>query len=760
MKSKVVAPHTAPALSRTPLRALGRRTIHFPVMIKVPKFARMVVAVARSLAVGDVQYARKLAEAIEVAPGESSPEESGLQAHSLRARVLSQILLDLNQNGWEMALEDESIYVSAPVWSSESAGKSPTEIQAEKARVRASLAARVQGLLERPATRKFIAKQEGLRVDSAGQDVSILSLIADGTRLAESLQRQGPSAIQPYLQVADEQAGQDEFTGLRLIDVFRYFRYYWSFPYESTPGRTLPILIRDAGQPRHPICGLLCLTSPVPKLSVRDASLGWSSGWLEAVVAGLDLQYAADHRAHLSALWACLKVSGAENGLSASRVFADLAKFLCIEHGTSPEQLSASLAPIDRRTLNRRAARARTTVVNALIEELRNAIRAISPRGLGVRQEAALAEPGPAVEHLEQLAKDARAKWVETRSVATRKKGKTRDHGREALFKKKRARQLASLLRAWDDLARLRVGEFAADDVRQAVFGVREPWAPRVGLSGGERVSRGLSAAIAQFRNRLVASQVADVSVCGALPPYGPLLGGKLAALLALSADAAALYHERYDGQVSEIGSAMAGRPITRPAELVSLVTTSFYSVGSSQYNRVALPHDLGSVRWEYVGRSKGNGTLHISRLTTELLQRLLGLETGARLITSTFGEGPSERMRKVRDGLVRLGLPSDEILNHGVPRLVFVAEFTPEAARPGRGGRAESKWRSAGPTADEVAEYWRDRWLAPRLARAPALLTDLEDFDRKDQLLSRRLSPWAGDGSQQLPLFDQGGTA
>jgi len=249
-----------------------------------------------------------------------------------------------------------------------------------------------------------------------------------------------------------------------------------------------------------------------------------------------------------------------------------------------------------------------------------------------------------------------------------------------------------------------------------------------------------------------MASQVVDVSVCGALPPYGPLLGGKLAALLALSREAACLYFAQYDGQVSDIKSKMAGRAIRRPADLIALTTTSFFTIGSSQYNRVRLPESLGGARWEYIGQSAGHGTMHFSLETTELLQTLLQVETGQALITSEFGEGPSERLRKVRDGLVRLGLPGDELLRHGTPRRVYLAELSRSESKPGMTalGRA---WRHQGPDSEAVASFWRERWLGPRLERQPELIDAVERFRRDEVLLSRRLE----DGERGLALVSGG---
>ena len=90
-------------------------------------------------------------------------------------------------------------------------------------------------------------------------------------------------AIQPYLQLVrgDERC---EFTGHKLGDIWRYFRYTWSIAAESTPGRTLRYLIRDAAQPFHPIIGISSLENAVIRSPDRDHFIGWSTRYIGAEI--------------------------------------------------------------------------------------------------------------------------------------------------------------------------------------------------------------------------------------------------------------------------------------------------------------------------------------------------------------------------------------------------------------------------------------------------------------------------------------------
>ena len=52
-------------------------------------------------------------------------------------------------------------------------------------------------------------------------------------------------SIRPYIQVVETDA-LCKYTGLRLNNIWRYFRHTWVTSYKSVPGRSMMILIRDA----------------------------------------------------------------------------------------------------------------------------------------------------------------------------------------------------------------------------------------------------------------------------------------------------------------------------------------------------------------------------------------------------------------------------------------------------------------------------------------------------------------------------------
>ncbi len=54
-----------------------------------------------------------------------------------------------------------------------------------------------------------------------------------------------------------------------------------------------------------------------------------------------------------------------------------------------------------------------------------------------------------------------------------------------------------------------------------------------------------------------------DITVCGAVPPYNAILGGKLVAMLAAGPEMVEAYRERYQEAESEI--ALTQNPRTAP---------------------------------------------------------------------------------------------------------------------------------------------------------------------------------------------------
>lgn len=718
------------------MNSFTSRCYHLPLPTNSARQARQVLRVVEELAVGDVAgVAARVRRRLSVAtqwngrrPGVERSEAPPLA--QVKALLFSNALVDLAEAGWGVEVDGRSIQLSAPAWKVSGVGVDHAQLLVEKEAVRRSLLARARERLQTPGARRFLE-----RAESAG----VLRLVAHGDALARDLRDVGPRVVQPVLCPARPADGNEEATGLPLHDVYRYMRYTWSFPYESTPGRSFPFLVRDAGQPGAPVCGLIGLASPVPRLEARDASFGWSVRRVSAYVRALGVL--EDHSRKRSngalaadlASAALIAAGSTLRGESRERiggVVLALAESLELAPTRSADMLARAAASLEPGLLRRRVHQSRRRLAGDLVDELDLAWDQTSFEDLPVTGEEALRQPEEAAIQLEAVVRQARAahRGAESgRLPPSSEPGASGAVGpRDALFIKKRAKLLVGLLpakAALSGVARALAGEGAEAGLRGALEAACDPADP----------SPGVVAVTTRRRVRFLAAQVADVNVCGAVPPYGPLLGGKLAGLLALSSDVGEAYHSIYEGRIGEIQARLAGREVARSGDLVGLSTSSFYPVGSAQYNRLGLPEELGGVRWRHVGASRGIGSLHFSTQTSTLAQHLLGLV--GRRISSEFGEGPSERIRKLREALKLVGLPINNLLEHGMRRPVYTALLQPGTAFGGVAAAAPH--RVAGPKAFAVSAYWRDRWLKGRLER-PHVLDEVARHTPEDLTISR----------------------
>jgi len=221
-----------------------------------------------------------------------------------------------------------------------------------------------------------------------------------------------------------------------------------------------------------------------------------------------------------------------------------------------------------------------------------------------------------------------------------------------------------------------------------------------------------------------------DITVCGAVAPYNAILGGKLVSLLMASPAVTAAYERKYRDASSVIASSMAGRAVKRKPRLVVLGTTSLYDVAPSQYNRLRMPADvvggLPGEELEYIllGKTVGFGSYHFSRDTMATLELVLAREGRGRPVNSIFGEGVNPKLRKVRTALDVLGLPSDTLMRHGSPRLVYAVPIARNFREVLLGfvRRPHLIVPATPATTSAMVDYWRTRWLAKRIERAEVL--------------------------------------
>jgi hypothetical protein len=587
---------------------------------------------------------------------------------STKLRAICLLVADLLDQGWQVSLKKGAILFEPPNIDRDD----DQTVEDVKFRIRSALQSSRRRQLEEPSVAGFIQRMERRTLRPPGR-TSVLDLIDSGDELANELKRIGTlpeeerekalaGIVDPVVEICQSGARCAD-TGLSLNDVWRYFRHTWAHEYRPIPGRQLLILVRNAARPRRPVIGIAMLSSPVMRLTVRDNWIGWLRGAME-------------ENLRLNRWDAPSLARALSERLDASIADVRWDDLVCADEVASP-------------------------VENTILRLEQKASGAAFARELELRAhyETSIQESG----HVRPLRGTVKMAGPDT---------DWRSASEDLLFVRKRAELLALLLSAKRTFR-------AADLLGKPAEALSQLLSARSG-------QRAIDVVLTEFRKAGLSSRVVDVSICGAVAPYNELLGGKLVALLLASKEVRDYYAERYGNQVSVIASQMAGRAVSKPADLRVLTTTSLYGVGSSQYNRLSLRaadhpglnHDL---RWDSIGKGKtgGFGTLHLSAETAHALRHMAQSVHTSRRINNRFGEGTSPRLRQIREGLDALGINSNAILHHNTPRLFYACELDTGSRKSLMGMETEEFHASPAAT---IAAAWRRRWLDGRTRRAETL--------------------------------------
>ena len=431
------------------------------------------------------------------------------RSHQIEAA--GSILFDLVKQGWGITVEGDVVTVCSNI--------STESVQEEKSRVRAQELIKRDEQLKIPSVRRFVEQMESSRL-YVDKFISIFSLMRDGKELSTLIQKsreqdnitqQLSQIIMPYIQVIDSDQDKCEFTGLKLSDIWRYFRYTWANQANPIPGRSMRFLVRDAATEYHTIMGIGALGSPIVALSSRDVDIGW-----------------------------------------------DFKAFLQKCKSMPYTQLFQWIQKIKEGQLNE-------TYIEDLLE-----------KNIITRNDIST----PDYPVIERLIKQSEIARETHRAHGTSQEYKKRlrtnldceERSRRELFKSKRCDRLASLLRIQKFLND--VSDLPEEESQQRLLNTKE----------GKWV---ITTTIKLRKSAVIGIDVADITVCGAIPPYNALVVGKLIGSLCASPQVITAYNQRYRGKVSEIASGMAGRVVIRPPGLALLGTTSLYGSNSSQYNRL-----------------------------------------------------------------------------------------------------------------------------------------------------------------------------
>lgn len=565
-----------------------------------------------------------------------------------RDRLLAafHILCDLAKQGWFLRVKGTQIDIARPT--------NPLDPEQDRQRIRENLHAARDEQLRQESVRAFIKSMEARRPHNR-KVVSITDLMRDGRHLAEAL-RTDPQPIQPFVQFVSGD-NRCEATGLRLVDIWRYFRHTWATPYGSVPGRTMMVLVRDRAAPFHPVIGIAALSSATVGLAVRDDFIGWTSKQvIDRIVADPATKYAK---------WMTRVTEEAIRDIYTNDLLAD--GTLTLNDLSSPtEEVIKRLVALSR-------------------DHRKDHYRFMQGKDYkdNIDPEKATDED-----------------WEK--------------QAKKRLFLAKREQELANLLSIRITL--------------NGAFGAKPTPAMVKAFVESREGKNALTKLIRKAKADRVGTVIADLTICGAIPPYNEVLGGKLVAMLMASPEVVEEYRRRYRRVPSIIASSMAGRAVVRPPDLVFISTTSLYGRRPNQYDRLVVPAEkvaeghTGDLRYVYLGKTRGYGTFQFGEDATASMQTVLSQTTQGQRVNYVFGEGVNPRLRMLRDALDELGFSSNMMLDHGAPRLVYGVPLirnltdyllgidkTPDYIIPLKG---------ASDATGAIGRWWYERWSKNRVEK------------------------------------------
>jgi Domain of unknown function (DUF4338) len=144
------------------------------------------------------------------------------------------IVRDLLRLGWEMEFKINKVTIKPPVFYDKQIVKDAMQVKRQELLVKHSA---------------WIKKRSDFPCNH----------LTDGSMAWQS-------SIKPIVEVCESQ---------EQLDIFRFFRFYWSSPYSEYVGRRIKLLIRDGGLPGKPLIGLAALGSSIVHIPERDNWVGW-----------------------------------------------------------------------------------------------------------------------------------------------------------------------------------------------------------------------------------------------------------------------------------------------------------------------------------------------------------------------------------------------------------------------------------------------------------------------------------------------------
>jgi len=650
---------------------------------------------------------REVAIKDEIRSVESEIEDE-ITEDQIRYLAALEVLLDLIEINYDIRKNSE-LHVVRP--DPDRYKDDPEEFKEQE---RAILQKERRAQFQEESVREFVRKMERDTRRNTNGGRSVLELITGGEQLYQDLsplqdQSQEEIAedlediVQPYIQKV-EKGKKCEHTELDLMDIWRYFRYTWLTPYNTVPGRNINFLIRNAAKPKDPVVGIATLASPMMNLSVRDDHIGWT-------------------------------IDAVEDKLQRKKRVHEYEEQLPEEKRT-PDKKTRTVTNTEwletEEEYEERVSGFCTEIREALENSIKDAVSNIRHDDFAeehpeLSKESFVNPDERVIEILEEIEEEAEQTIEEGEDENPEKIEDWEKRSETALFRKKRARALQKLLRD-----RKYFQEHSGEDDVEFI---------RTGLNN-ESGRRAIKTALKEIKKERVGAGMMNIMVCGAIPPYNRILGGKLVAMALTGPKVIDIYQDKYGDYQSEIASSMKGEAVSKPNELVFLDTTGLFEIGSAQYDRIRIPTENGQIEYDQIGYTEGYGSIQFGPETRKRLTQVTQLEEGRKVVRGRFGEGVSPRIRKIRRGLKNCGLETD-LLKHESRRIVYGIDLAENSQDYllGIDDDPEYYWEFDDPEKEQesIYQHWIDRWAAMR-AQKQEVLEDIRKFDKQEFKLSSEI--------------------
>lgn len=572
-------------------------------------------------------------------------------------------LSDLASQRWRLKYEKSHLFIQRPA------------DQEGREGLRERLVARRNQQLREESVQQFIKGMEKWRL-KMGARTSILSLMCDGRNLEKRLLdiSQGVSEakpiVEPYLQVATQDA-VCEHTGLKLTDIWRYFRHTWSNPYESIPGRSMLILVRDASWPNHPVIGIAALSSAAVRLSARDVFMGWDTEHLMQDIAAQPTGKHSD--------WVLHVIQSALQGIYTADFVRDGIISGSLTEHTSDETLAA--------------------------------LRSIASQQ-----------------------KETHHRLMEGGDYKTSKQPKNASdddweiQAQTPLFRAKRAAELANLLDLWNQVNEVFRNKEGSEKVKALVASSNG----RDVLSRVIRVARSMSVGTA-IADLTVCGAIAPYNHLAGGKLVAMLAASPEAVLAyrerykdADSIIASSMAGRRINRPANLVFIGTTSLYGKRPNQY-DRITFPSEEIGGKPNDEIRYHY----IRDNYEGSTskgatKGVGTFHFSPGTLRSLEEYSIAERGGWRVNNVFGEGTSPKMRAIREGMGAIGLEPEKVLTHGMGKCLYGVTLVRNLRDYLLGIDAKPDYLFSQERPKEsslrIATWWYRRWAASRADRIDVL--------------------------------------